>query len=436
MLEILLVSDEANVQVAAGATLRAAGHRVTETTNEPNAMKVLGSHAFDVVIASVNLERGGARAIFRHLHATSPGTDVILMSDYGATPAPGVLAEEPKPLDLELMGLRLERISESRRLADELASARMSAEHAPNISIVGRTPSMVQLRARLATMAVSEANVLIAGEVGTGKELVARALHERSPRAAKPFVAVNCAAFSGTLLDAELFGAPFDALHGAATRRVARFEAARGGTLFIDEVAEMPALVQVKVLRVLRDGPVDVRVICATHRDLEERVAQGSFLAELHGRLRALEIVVPALRDRRGDLPLLVDHLLRRARPGMTHAALSSRAWAALGQYAFPGNVLELEHALEHAVVLAGGTEILVAHLPPEIAAATPGPSSAAAPRSLAQAAHEFEREYLLRALALAKGKKGRAAELLGISRKNLWEKRRAHGLTDPEHPE
>ncbi|MEZ0229918.1 MAG: sigma-54-dependent transcriptional regulator, partial [Planctomycetota bacterium] len=398
------------------------------------------------------LKKGDGLAIFRHVRATSPSTDVILMTDYG-TVADAVAALKEgaydyvmKPFDIEVIGIRLGRIAERRRLAEELAIARAATARMPTTRIIGRTPAMVRLDNRIATMAASDASVLVTGETGTGKELVAHSLHERSPRASKPFVAVNCAAFPETLLEAELFGHEKGAFTGAALKREGRFKAAHGGTLFIDEIAEMPLTAQVKVLRVLQDGiveplgtnkgvHVDVRVVTATHRDLKERIAKGLFREDLYYRLKVLDIAIPPLRDRRGDLPFLVDYfLLRSHRPGAAIPIISPDAWAALGHYAFPGNVRELEHAIEHAVVLAQGKDIQVEHLPTEIAGiASPTVAPDGALRTLSQAAHAFEREYLVRALALSEGKKARAAEALGISRKNLWEKLKAHGITDQE---
>ena len=450
-LEILLVGDDVKVQAAARDALSSAGHRVTSASTEAKARSLLGARVFDVVISDVNLKSGDGLAIFRHVHATSPATDVILMTAFG-TVADAVAALKEgaydyvvKPFDIEIIGVRLARIAERRRLAEELAAARAAAARAPETPIIGRTPAMIRLTERIGTMAMSDAAVLITGETGTGKELVAHSLHERSPRAAKPFVAVNCAAFPETLLEAELFGYERGAFTGATTKREGRFKAADGGTLFIDEVAEMPVSAQVKVLRVLQDGVVeplgtnkpthvDVRVITATHRNLKERIAQGVFREDLYYRLKVLDIAIPPLRDRRGDIPLLVDHFLHRShRPGAAIPVISPRAWAALGQYPFPGNVRELEHAIEHAVVLAQGKEIDLDHLPSEVAGTLSKPGGDGARRTLAQATLEFEREFLIRALALEGGKKARVAENLGISRKNLWEKLKAHGITDPD---
>jgi DNA-binding NtrC family response regulator len=303
---------------------------------------------------------------------------------------------------------------------------------------------MLKLLDRVNTIATSHAPVLIHGESGTGKELVARGLHDRGARRGKPFVAVNCAAFPDTLLEAELFGHERGAFTGAIKRRDGRFRAAHGGTLLLDEVAEMSLPAQAKLLRVLQEGTVeplgtnesvrvDVRVVSATHRGLKERIAAGLFREDLYYRLNVLNVDIPPLRDRKGDLPLLVQYYLKKlTKPGKSTPRVSPAAWIALAEYPFPGNVRQLGHAVEHAMVLAGGAEIEVHHLPREIARAGEiSRATAPVPRPLGTALKEFEREYLQRALAQADGKRTLAAEILGISRKNLWEKLRMHGFND-----
>ena len=303
---------------------------------------------------------------------------------------------------------------------------------------------MVQLLDLVETIADSDAPVLITGESGTGKELIAKTVHRLSGRRDGPFVAVNCAAFPETLLEAELFGHERGAFTGAVKARDGRFMAAKGGTLFLDEIAEIPPMAQAKLLRVLQEGlieplgtnnqmDVDVRVVSATHRNLKERIRDGLFREDLYYRLNVLDVAIPPLRDRRSDLPLLVEHFLTRlVKPGRETPSIAPRAWAAISEYAFPGNVRELEHAIQRAVVLSRGKEIDLEHLPEDLRGATDVPSGRTADdqaplRPLSTAVKEFEHQYLMRALSAAHGKKAKAAELLGISRKNLWEKLRAH---------
>ncbi|HVV48020.1 MAG TPA: sigma 54-interacting transcriptional regulator, partial [Polyangia bacterium] len=281
-------------------------------------------------------------------------------------------------------------------------------------------------------------------ESGTGKELVARALHEGSGRAAKAFVAVNCAAFPDTLLEAELFGHERGAFTGATNRRVGRFLAADGGTLFLDEVAELSQAAQVKLLRVLQEGTieplgsdrtiqVDVRILAATHRDLRKEIAAGRFREDLYYRINTIELGIPPLRERKGDLPLLVRHFIQRfSNAAQPTTGLTWRAWSALEAYAFPGNVRELMHAMEHAVLLSGGGQIDFEHLPSAITGARkPAAAAGETMLPLAEAMRAFERSYLQRALADFQGKRAVTAEWLGISRKSLWEKLRQHGFTE-----
>jgi DNA-binding NtrC family response regulator len=305
---------------------------------------------------------------------------------------------------------------------------------------------MAKLFDRLEAVAQSDAPVLAIGETGTGTELVARRLHACSRRAAGPFVTVNCAAFPEALLEAELFGYERGAFTGATRRRDGRFKAADRGTLFLDEIAEMRPSAQAKLLRVLQEGVVeplgtntvvrvDVRVVSATHRDLKRAIAEGSFREDLYYRLHGVALHIPPLRDRLGDLPLLVSHFLSRALPEHANAPeITLRAWQALSTYPFPGNVRELAHAIQHAVILSRGGPIDLDHLPDDVAkvaAATTSQPVSVAP--LARVLRQAEREHVLKALAMAEGRRMRAAELLGISRKNLWEKLRAHGLLDSD---
>jgi DNA-binding NtrC family response regulator len=349
-----------------------------------------------------------------------------------------------KPFDADNVPISLvDRIREERALDRDRLEAR---EHLRSVdgssAIIGRSPAMVRLLESLDTIAHSDAAVLIVGESGTGKELIARELHDRSPRAKGPFVAVNCAALPDTLLEAELFGHERGAFTGAVRRREGRFKLADGGTLLLDEIAEISPAAQAKLLRVLQQGEmepvgasspirVDVRILSATHQDLKARVADGRFREDLYYRLNVLDLTIPPLRERRGDLPLLLEHfLLRLCSQGQEPPRVTSRAWRALCAHPFPGNVREFGHAVERAFVLSRGAEIDLGHLPAGMGAETPHLTADEAQfKPLEAAFRVWERDYLEQALVLAGGKKARAAELLGISRKNLWEKLRAYAL-------
>jgi two-component system, NtrC family, response regulator AtoC len=456
MLDILLVDDEPDFRVLVGDALRDAGHRVSLAANGAEGLTQISSNVFDVMICDIRLPKVDGLTLFRRVRQESPGTDVILITAHAAiNDAVAALKEGAydyltKPFDIDEIVLQLQRIATQRALKRELEQARaeLSQRKSNGVgqyagAIIGRSPPMLRLLDRIETIAQSDAPVLITGESGTGKELVARTLHERSSRRPKPFIAVNCAAFPETLLEAELFGHERGAFTGAVKRRDGRFKAADGGTLLLDEIAEVPLPAQAKLLRVLQEGTVeplgtnestrvDVRIISATHRNLRDRIKEGRFREDLYYRLNVLDIEIPPLRERRGDLPLLLQYFLNKfTQPGKPPSTISPRAWAVLSQYHFPGNVREFAHAIEHAVVLAGAGEIEVEHLPGGITGALDGAASTpvGSLRSLSAALKEFEHEYLMRALAQANGKKMKAAEILGISRKNLWEKLRLHGI-------
>jgi DNA-binding NtrC family response regulator len=458
MLDVLVVDDEPTILMSVSDALRADGHRVSLAHDGAVAQAMLNNQVFDLLICDIRLPRIDGMTIFRQVRARAPSTDVVFITAFGAVPdavaalKDGATDYLTKPFRLEELRARVAQIAAGRALRDELSEARATLAGAPShggskaAPIVGRSPALKRALDRTETFAQSEYPVLIYGESGTGKELVAKMLHDHSARGSAALVAVNCAAFPETLIEAELFGYKRGAFTGAFQDREGRFKAAHHGTLFLDEVAEIPLPAQAKLLRVLQEGcfeplgtnqsiRVDVRIISATHRDLRARVRQGLFREDLYYRLKVLGIEVPPLRDRRGDISLLVEYFLQNFRryEGGT-PAVSARAMAALTAYGYPGNVRELEHAIQHAGVLAQGADIDVGHLPQEIAGdaavLTPADDSVGL-QPLPEAMHLFEREYLLRGLALAGGKRTQAAALLGISRKNLWQKLRRHGLLD-----
>ncbi len=450
-MEILVVEDDLPSLEAVQEFLRVHGHRVTAACDGERAVELLGSRVFDLVVSDVRLPGVDGFTLFRRLRREAPSTRVILLTGYGTVPDAVAAIKEgaaeywTKPFDhgdlLKVVG----QIAEKKRIEDELDAARAHLDAlGARPAIVGQSPAVVLLRERIDVIADSDAPVLITGESGTGKELVARASHDRSARRDRAFVAINCAAFPETLLEAELFGHERGAFTGAVRRRAGRFSAADGGTLFLDEISEMPLSAQVKLLRVLEDGSfepigtntptaVDVRIVSATNRDLKRLVAERKFREDLYFRLNVFHLEMPPLRDRRRDLPLLVLHFWRQSAGGAERPRISPRAWARINQYPFPGNVRELRHAIEHARVLARGAEIDVEHLPDEIRGESATGSYPSAPRTLSAAIKQFEREYLLGTLSRVGGNRTRAALLLGVSRKTLWMKLRAHGITNAE---
>jgi DNA-binding NtrC family response regulator len=452
VLRILLVEDDRDVRLAVGPALSAAGHEVVGVADGAAALERLSAEVFDVVVTDVRLPRVDGLTVFRKVRALPRRTDVILMTSFASVgDAVSALKEGAddyltKPFDIEELVLRVGMIARRRALEREIEAARAQVARGADGEIVGASPAITALLDRLTTVAASDAPVLVVGETGTGKELAARRLHAGSPRARGPFVAVNCAAFPETLLEAELFGYERGAFTGAVRRREGRFKAADHGTLFLDEVAEMPLPVQAKLLRVLQDAVieplgtntgvhVDVRLVSATHRDLKKGIAEGRFREDLYYRLHGVALHLPPLRERPSDLPLLVAHFLARfLPPGQKAPEISLPAWQALSAYPFPGNVRELAHAVQHAAVLSRGGTILLEHLPDDIVkvAIGTGPGQRSV-TPLAIVLRQAEREHLLKALAMAGGKRTQAAALLGISRKNLWEKLRAHGISDSD---
>jgi DNA-binding NtrC family response regulator len=458
-LDVLLIDDEPDLRASLEEAVRDAGHRVTVANDGAEGLGQVTSKVFDVIICDVRLPKLDGLTLMRRVRQESPSTEVILMTAFAevadavAALKEGAYDYLTKPFEIDELLFQLKRIAQHRSLRRELERARAElAGRRQATTLVGRSPSMRRVVGLVEVVSQSDAPVLVTGDSGTGKELVARMLHERSSRRDQPFIAVNCGALTETLIEAELFGHERGAFTGAVKKRDGRFKAANGGTLFLDEVAELPMSAQAKLLRVLQEGTfeplgtnttmkVDVRVLSATHRDLKKRIADGTFREDLYYRINVIEIPMPPLRDRPGDLPLLLQHFLQRfVPPGRPLPTVSPGAWAALCQHPFPGNVREFSHAIEHAVVLSGGGEIRLEHLPSSI---TAGARAALAGgdltprdgdiRPLQVAVKEFEREYLLRAIAQASGKRLRAAEILGISRKSLWEKLRMHGISDAE---
>jgi two-component system response regulator AtoC len=451
MLRILLAEDDSIVREASARALRAAGHEVLEVADGAAAAKEVSGRVFDLVISDVRMPKLDGLLLFRRVRETAKGTDVILMTSFGSvSDAVGALKEGAhdyltKPFALEELVLRVAAIDRARAIAAELADARARLAGDSDVDIVGGSPAIVKLLDRLDAVADSDASVLVTGESGTGKELVARRIHVRGARRARPFVAVNCAAFPETLLEAELFGHERGAFTGAIRRRPGRFQTADSGTLFLDEVGEIPIPAQAKLLRVLEEGMVeplgaddpvhvDVRVLAATHRDLKKAITEGRFREDLYYRLNVVTLHVPPLRERMGDLPLLVSHFLGRfTPPGSVPPTISVKAWQALSNFPFPGNVRELGHAIQHAVVLARGKPIDVEHLPEDIVGVASSAEGKGTLLPLATVVQRAERAHLILALAVAKGKRAQAAQLIGISRKNLWEKLRAHGIDDSD---
>jgi DNA-binding NtrC family response regulator len=396
---ILVVDDERAARFALRRVLEKE-HRVVEAETGEQALEALERERADLVVLDLNMPGMGGLAALEKMREHKDAPPVIVLTAHGSERVAvdamkkGAADYLPKPYDVEELRLVVHRAIERRELERENARLRTALRAGTGLGqLLGKSEPMRRVLEMIAKIAPLDATVLIEGESGTGKEVVARELHRRSPRAARPFVAVNCAALPESLVESELFGHEKGAFTGAAGVRKGRFEMASGGTLFLDEIGEAPASLQAKLLRVLetrrfeRVGgaethEADVRLIAATNRDLKAQVAAGRFREDLYYRLKVVDLRLAPLRARALDIPLLARHFAEVAatRYGLPARAPTAAALAALAAYAWPGNIRELAHAMEKAAILAAGSAIDVGDLPPEIAAAAPPPSAAAPP--------------------------------------------------------
>jgi DNA-binding NtrC family response regulator len=455
---ILVVDDERAIQLALRGLLRREGYDVELAGTGDEAVERVSDGGFDLVLTDLVLGRGpSGMDVLRAVKEKHPETVVVMITAHGsekvAVEAMKLGAEDyvPKPFDNDEIRLVVRRALERTRLAREhrILLERVEREFGFE-NLVGTGPGMRTVFETIRKVAETDLTALIRGESGTGKELVAQALHQRSQRNKRPFIAVNCAAISRELVESELFGHEKGAFTGADSRRVGRFEAADGGTIFLDEIGDMPTETQAKVLRVLQEREfervggtkpiqVDVRVVAATHRDLEREVEKGTFRDDLYYRLRVVEIDLPALRERRGDTPLLVERFLGQVaeRLGRERKRMSEAALAALVRHAWPGNVRELRNVVEQAAVLSSGEVIEVDDLrlePKELEGSPSAVDLAASFRDAKQSAVEsFERAYLLQALRTHGGNISRTAEAIGMVRQSLQQKIRELGLRDED---
>ncbi len=446
-MKLLLAEDDRIVRITVRDALQEQGYLVTDCSDGTGALQALERDAYDVILSDVRLPGMDGIALFRRARQVQPGAAVVLMTAYADTAdAVAVMREGArdyllKPFDMQELLLRLARVRDEVLFRRRMEEGGASAEAGEPIR--GTSAPVRRLIERVEAAAASDVGVLITGETGTGKDLCARSIHARSRRGARPFVVVNCAAIPENLLESELFGHEKGAFTGADRRRSGRFEAAHGGTLFLDEVGELSVGSQAKLLRAIetatfepvgsnRSLRVDARIIAATNRDLASSMGRGQFRKDLFYRLNVIDVRLPPLRERRSDIPILAGEFLAQiaAREGRASPALDPRAAAVLATHDFPGNVRELLHALERAVALSRGGTIRPEHLPEEMVADAIGRSPAACPgtptiQPLGTATEQFERQYVQRALKKVGGHRGRAAALLGISRKSLWQRLR-----------
>jgi len=445
----LVVEDEEPFRKVVGEILQGAGYQVTLCESGDRAIDIAHGTAtrlarpVDVVISDVRLGDGAdGMEVLAAFQRSQPQTPVILMTAFGDVEnvmkaiqqgAYDYISKFPfQPQELiQTMGRALER----RRLLEENRSLKREGR-ARIREIVGRSPAMLEVYKLVARVAASQSTVLVVGESGTGKELVARAIHNHSARSTGPFVAVNCTALTESLLESELFGHAKGAFTGAIASKRGLFEEAQGGTLFLDELGDVNAKMQAQLLRVLQEGEirrvggsepirVDVRVVAATNRDLEDEVQKGRFREDLYFRINVVTIMLPPLRQRNEDIPLLVDHFLSKyaQREGRQEAGVSEDAMELLRTHVWPGNVRELENVVERALALSKSGIILPADLPEDLRSSDPR-SQTFSTRSLVDdrpTLAELEQRYINLVLQQEGGNKKRAAEILGIDRRTLY---------------
>ncbi|MBK5257928.1 MAG: sigma-54-dependent Fis family transcriptional regulator [Vicinamibacteria bacterium] len=438
---IVVIDDEVNAATALETLLKEDGYEVASAHDAHSGLALIEQNDADVVLTDLRMPGMDGLQLLTKLKQARPQTMVILMTAYGtvknAVRAMKNGAEDylSKPLDVEELEVVVERAIEKKRLIEETRQLRERvAEKYKFENMLGESPAMLHAFKTIRQVAPSSASVLLLGESGTGKELFAQALHQAGPRRTRPFVKVACAALPETLLESELFGHEKGAFTGATNSRAGRFETADGGTLFLDEIGDISPTVQVKLLRFLeerefervggnRTFKVDVRIVCATHRDLPKMIADGAFREDLFYRLNVIEIRIPPIRERLSDVPLLAHHFLREfaKRNGKEVRDLSDDAMALLLSQPWPGNVRQLENVIERAVVLAEEAVLTPTHFPTlrqtlEVSEASRSVKVAIPGSSLAS----IEREAILRTLESIGGSTSQAAKILGVSPRKI----------------
>jgi two-component system NtrC family response regulator len=459
-MRVLFADDETSIQELMRIELPRLGHEATVCPDGRTALAALDRTSYDCVIVDLDMPGVGGLDVIARVRETSADTETVIITGKSSLESAvtavrqGVFDYLTKPCKLAEIQAVLERVRKKRELTSRLRALERRVRRAEGTGqLVGASPGLERVRRLVARVAASDSNVLIRGETGTGKELVARAIHEGSPRARGPLVAVNCGALPEHLVESELFGHRKGAFTGADEHRAGLFEVADGGTLFLDEIGELPKQLQSRLLRALESGEirrvgdnqpitVDVRVVCATHRSLEEMVGAGEFREDLLFRINTFEIAIPPLRERIDDLPALVRHFVHKARPQTPpdSAVAVPEVFEAIAHHRWPGNIRELANVIEHALVLCDELPLLVEHLPTRLGAAIPraaapakpvagtaaeatGGSVAISPPRKPESLRDLEMRAILEGLERNHGNKAKTAEELGISLKTLYNK-------------
>ncbi len=445
---LLIVDDEANTLASLSRAFRLAGHEATVCDNAAKALELAKAQHFDLILSDVVMPGKDGLKLLEELKQQGVAAPVVMMSGQAhiemavrATRL-GALDFLEKPISSDKLMLTVDNALKLQRLESENRQLRQRlGKH----EIVWKGEAMRRVMAQLERVAASESRVCIFGETGTGKELVARTIHERSPRAGGPFVTLNCAAVPAELIESELFGHEKGSFTGASGRHIGKFEQADQGTIFLDEIGDMPLSMQAKLLRVLEEGEVEriggdrpvtvnVRVLVATHRDLEARVRQEKFRQDLFHRIHVFPLVLPPLRERRDDIPALVEHFAAQvcAQNGWKPVPFTTDAMEALQSYAWPGNVRELRNMIERLMLLAtdGQVDLTVVQmaLPKSSAAGVSGPAAIGS-GALSDRVQSFEREVILAELKRSHQNMSMAAKSLGLERSHLYKKAEQLGI-------
>ena len=438
---ILVVDDEKDICRALNIILSKEGYAVTEAYNGEQAVELIGKQSYDIVMTDIKMEKMDGFDVLRQVQQLSPGTSVIMMTAFASVGSAveamraGAVDYITKPFINDDIRLTIKRIVEDRdlRMENQILRQELSQRCITFKNIIGNSEAMQRVFSMMEKVVPSKANVLITGESGTGKGLVAQAIHESGPRMDKPFIAINCGAIPENLLESELFGHKKGAFTSAVDDKKGLITMANGGTLFLDEVSELPSALQVKLLNVIQNKEltpvgdtrvisVDVRIIAATNADLVQRVKDGRFREDLFYRLNVIELRIPALRERKDDIPVMIKHYLKvfTDEAGKKIKDIDYEAMQAMLAYDWPGNVRELRNTLERAVVLAEGEIITLHDLPDKFRNLDLEgiPTS-----SLRQALDDYERDYIRRSLVENKGNKEATAARLGIDLATLYRK-------------
>jgi two-component system response regulator HydG len=455
-MRLLVVDNDIVHARTMGEVLGRLGHHVTVVGSGIEGSRRIEAEPFDIVVTDLMMNDIGGLEILARAKKASPETEVIVVTGHGTIPSAvsamqqGAFTYLQKPLDMAHLRAAVEKAAEGVRLRRQnLELHRRLDEKFGFEGVIGSSPQMQGLIERLKRIAPTDATVLIQGETGTGKELVAQAIHQNSSRKTKPFVALNCAALSENILESELFGHVRGAFTDASNDRIGKFEYAHGGTLFLDEVGDMPMATQIKLLRVLESGEitrvgsntpvsVNVRILSATNRNLEDAIASGVFRSDLYHRLKVVTIGIPPLRDRAGDIPLLIEHFVRQfaRRHSKTIKGMSLPARVKLGSYAWPGNVRQLRNVIESMVVVDCDEILDVDDLPLELEPDSPATPIAQGDAPVGIAAlvgrplEEVEKIFIAETLKLTGGNREQAADLLGIGERTLYRKIKEYHLS------